>query len=344
MPLEKTAPQTYHGDMVAHRIAPPARRRLRPRPSRRAVTLLALIGVFTVFVATAGATTVARLSVTAGPEGSPGELPGPFAVLPGGDRVVLHVPASDGLLVLRGTELLQHLPVPPGFQVADLDASRKLIVAGAPTPHGRITIELAIFDVESGRLLGRVESANPFLKIASDSTKGWRVVAGESLAGVFHPPTAASYPLWDRNAGIVPSTDQVGRALAGIGFDDDTRWVPNPDGSVGRREHGRTDTVLEAGHGVFVGGLSDGTVFMRPDDGAKITNGRSVEVPLHAYRNGQAIGEVRLRVANARHGATRVPAEPVVRVAGDRLYWMFLGDDFLEVRTVDPAVTLSGEL
>jgi len=120
--------------------------------------------------------------------------------------------------------------------------------------------------------------------------------------------------------------------------------VPQPDGSVDRRDHGRNETVLEAGHGRFLGGLSDGTVLVRPDDGAPIVTGRSVQVAVRAYRHGEAVGEIHLRVADAHRGrGNRLPPEPIVRVSGDRLYWMFLQDDYLEVRTIDPAVTLSGE-
>ena len=264
-------------------------------------------------------------------------LPGPFAVLPGGDQVVLHVPASKGLLLLQGSRIVRHIPLPSAFPVQSLDASSRFIVAGARPLAGRITIALRIFDPADGKLLARVESANPFLRMSADSSKGWRVVAGASRAGIFHPPTAATYPLWDLTDGVVASADQIGRAQAGIGFEGPNRWVPQPDGSVGRRDPGRTIPVLEAGHGAFIGGLSNGTVLVRGEDSAE-------SAVVLAFRNGQAIGEIRLRVAPPR--AARDPHDmpgPLVQVHADRLYWTYLDRDLMEIRTIDPTVTLSGD-
>lgn len=316
--------------------------------ARRAASF-ALAGAAALCVAAAGmvpgaarAETLARFARDVSEDAAP---PGPFAVLPDGKRVAVCVPSSEGILLLEGSRVVAHLPVPPGLGVDDLDARGNLLVSGAALPDGRLTIRLGVFDLERRALVMRIDSANPFLRMDPDSSTGWRAVAGTDLAGVFHPPTAASYPLWDRNAGIIPSSDQIGRAHAGIGFDGRDRWAPQPDGSVGRHRGGPTEVVLEAGHGAFVGGLSDGTLLMRREgcDAARDTELPEVIV-LDAYRDGKAVGSVRLR-ARAHH----VPANRtmfhgrLVRVSGDRIAWVYAGDDGFEIRSIDPRLAAGSD-
>jgi hypothetical protein len=321
----------------------------RPRPSvipridaAFALALLCFLAASAGAPAPLRAETIARLAAPdAAGEAAP---PGPFALLPDGKRVAVQVPASAGILVLEGARVVAHLPLPHGLAVDDLDAKGDLLVSGAALSGGHLTIQIGVFDVARSELVIRVDSANPFLRMHPDSSRGWRAVAGNDRAGVFHPPTAASYPLWDREIGIVPSSEQMGRAHAGIGFEERDRWVPEPDGSVGRRHGGPTAVVLEAGHGTFVGGLDDDTLLMRRDGSDAAADATLPEViVLDAYRGGEAIGSVRLR-ARAHH----VPAERAlfhgrpVRVTGGRVVWAYAGDEGLEIRAIEPRFTSPG--
>lgn len=286
---------------------------------------------------------VARVSVTLHPDKTGAlRLPGPFSVFPGGRQAVLYVPASRGLFVLEQQRIVHHLPLPSTFQVESLDSSDQLIVAGSRPQGTHVSVDLLVFDRGAGSTLARVESANPFLRVDAEQGRTWRVVAGKEQVGVFHPPTAATYPLWHRSDGLVPSQEQIGRARSGIGLHDGDRWVPHPDGSVERRVDGRTESALESDHGTFVGALDDGTVLMRVEESADEPSVLPRELVLHAFRDGNAVGKIRLRSrSSSAVGTGHRTVGPPVQLRGNLLYWLYLGHDYLEVRTIDPTVTLS---
>jgi hypothetical protein len=193
-----------------------------------------------------------------------------------------------------------------------------------------VTVDLFVFDFPGRRRLDRLQSANPFLHTTNDDL-AWRVVAGAELVGVFHTESAATYPLWRRGQGLVPSSEQVGRARAGIGFGDE-RWIPLPDGSVDRWVRGRTENVVPPGGEPFVGGFPDGTaVLLAPgSDPSQLTG----EIHLTLHHQGQPVGDVSLpAVSPSARGSRRVLTGPAVRIQDDRYYWLYLGYDYVEIRS-----------
>lgn len=278
----------------------------------------------------ADAETIARLSVTVNPKKDVVRVPGPFFV--DADRVFLHVPSSSGVFLLSGERIRHHFPLPDAADVLDLAASEEWLAVGVrpPDPYA---VDLHIFELENGSLRQRVKSGNPFLRIEPDFAARWRVLVGSEGVGVFHPPAAATYPLWNADTGIVPSSEQVGRARAGLGFGRGDRWIVHPDGSVERGSRGRTDQVVPAGVGDFVGGRADGTAFVRVDGAESGTLPR--EIVLHAYRAGVAVGETRLPTVSRTVKVDRLEsAGTPVRVVDDRIFWLYLGYDFIEVRAI----------
>ncbi len=303
------------------------------RPESAVVRVLAALALALLIVPTAPAEddVVARLSVTVDPDDQDRvHLPGPFAVAPGGGEVVLQVPVAEGVFLLSGSDILHHFPVPSDAGVRDLALSSEMMVAGAAPPEGRVTVDLFVFDYPGRRSIDRLRSANPFLRTAADDP-GWHVSIGGKVVGVYHTESAATYPLWTRGRGIIPSTEQVGRAHAGIGFGD-TRWIPHRDGSVERWTRGRTTPVAPAGSGLFIGGFEDGTAAMLasgPEPGEL-----PEKIRLTLYRDGEPTGDVVLpAVGPSARGDSRLLRGPAVCVQGDRFYWLYLGYDYVEIRS-----------
>lgn len=274
---------------------------------------------------------VARLSVTVDPDDAGDvHLPGPFAVTPDGQQAVLQVPVAEGFFVLSGTDILHHFQVPADAGVRDVTVTSRLLVAGATPQDDRVSVDLFVFDFPARRRLDRLQSANPFLH-TSNHDLAWRVAAGTELVGVFHTQTAATYPLWRRGQGLVPSSEQVGRARAGIGFGDE-RWIPLPDGSVDRWTRGRTENVVPPGGAMFVGGFADGTAALLAPGSDPMQLPEEIHLTLH--RGGQPVGDVSLpAVSPSARGSRRLLTGSAVRIQGDRYYWLYLGYDYVEIRS-----------
>jgi hypothetical protein len=292
--------------------------------------------------------THARLSVTVDPDESGTILvPSPFAIVPGSDRVVVHVPESGGIFLLEGERILHHFPLPDVAELHDIAAAETFFVAGRRFPSGLVTVELRAFDLREGRPLASVESRNPQLRVDLEAEELWRVVIRGSRAGVFHPATGATVPLWDRETGPVPSADQVAGATAGLDWDAETKWVPAPDGSVSRSTRGRSVEVVAPGRGEFLDAVSDRAVLLlqpaetvRADaDGELLL---SHELGVRLVEEGGVEKDFRLRSMSDDVRATRlvVRGRPI-RVHDGRIYWIFLGTDYMEIRTV-PVSAIGG--
>ncbi len=195
----------------------------------------------------------ARLNVTVNLKRGASRLPTPFTILPDEARTALYVPETGGILLLRGETIAHHFPIPivpadGSVAIDDLDATDRLLVGGKWTPDEEITVELHIFDLQSGRSLAHVESRNPHLGGEANALARhlWRVVVREDTVGVYDPRLAASVPLWVAGSGPVESGEQMARMRAGIGFGGEDTWAPAADGSVALRTQGRSLAIPSA--------------------------------------------------------------------------------------------------
>ena len=291
---------------------------------------------------------VARLSVTVTPDESGTlEVPSPFAVAPDGRRVAIHVPESGGIFILEGRRILRHLPLPAGAgSLQDLHITESYLVVGRRPAEGRTTCELDLFDLATGELAQRVHSANPNLRCTGAGADLWRIVSGEGRVGVYHPGRGGSVPLWDRAKGLLLGADQMAGERSGIGLSGESAWVPNPDGSVSRKQRGRTRTVTGPEDGLFLAGSAAGDLFLlEPTDVVGPPGEGGVLLPpelrVRHWQDDSVITEIRLRASSSRTGAKRlvVRGRPV-QVLGNRLFWLFVGFDFLEIRSMEIPVVL----
>ncbi|MFN8177419.1 MAG: hypothetical protein U0167_05800 [bacterium] len=264
-------------------------------------------------------------------------VPGPFAVLPGNRRVAVRVPESDGILLLEGDRIVHHFPLADSFDVDDLAASDSMLVAGRRPPEGAITVDLFLFDLLTGRMIQRIQSANPFLRAPATGRDLYRVVVEGSRVGVFDPTASASYPLWDRASGVVIGGDQMVQATSGLGFGASAVWIPNPDGSVDLKLPGHSKRLVDPGEGEFVGGAGRETiVLLSPSGAAEKERELPGELVVHVLEADRAIAELRLvAVSPAVDVERRVVTGRPVQVRDGRLYWLYLGPDFLEVRSTE---------
>lgn len=184
----------------------------------------------------------ARLNVTVSARRGAARFPTPFAILPDEQRVAVYVPETGGVLLLRGEDVLHHFPIPTvpadgSSALQDLDASDKFLVGGRWTPEDQTTVELHIFDLQTGRSAAHIESRNPHLGGEVDEMARllWRVVVDGDTVGVYDPRLGASVPLWVQNKGAVESAEQMARVSAGIGFGREDVWIPAANGEVERR-------------------------------------------------------------------------------------------------------------
>jgi len=281
---------------------------------------------------------VARVSVTVNADGrGTVAVPGPFAVIPGSNRIAIHVPEAGGVFVLAGDSILHYFELPPGSVVHDIQATEGLLAVGWRIPPPRNdTVEIHVFDLGTGKRVERIRSANPYLRIgASEGEELWRVVLEGDTVGVYHPPAAASFPLWNRETGPVPGSEQMSQARAGIGFEG-AIWVPHPDGTVDRKVRGRTEPFSGLGEGEFIDGPTSTTaVLLQPAPGDPPGGERELpdDLVVHVLEKDVAISTQRLSAV----GADAVPARRIVagrpvRAVGGRLYWIHLGFDYVEVR------------
>lgn len=171
----------------------------------------------------------------------------PFTVLPDEKRAAIYVPDTGGILLVEGSDVRHHFPLPNvpadgSAAIDDLQSTEALLVGGKWTPTELITAELHIFDLQTGRLLAKVETRNPHLGGAASALAHflWRVVVDEDTVGVYDPRLGASVPLWVRGLGPVPSDQQMPRMRAGIGFGRVVSWIPTEDGKVAIRREGKT--------------------------------------------------------------------------------------------------------
>jgi len=281
---------------------------------------------------------VARVSVTVDPDGrGTVAVPGPFTVVPGSGRVAIHVPEAGGVFVLAGDSIVHYFELPAGSVVHDIQATGELLAVGWRVPPSRNdTVEIHVFDLKTGQHIERIRSANPYLRIGANAGEElWRVVVEGGTVGVYHPPSAASFPLWNRETGPVPGSEQMSRARAGVGFEDAV-WVPHPDGTVDRKVRGRTEPFSGLGEGEFIDGpTATIAVLLQAAPGDPPGGERELpeELVVHVLEKDVAISTQRLSAV----GADAVPARRVVagrpvRAIGRRLYWIHLGHDYVEVR------------
>lgn len=323
-----------------------------PRLSRPPAPILEILTVLTLGIAAsvcvpgavAGAPPVvagdriARLSITLEHRGDTAVVPGPFTVLPDGKRVAIDVPESDGILLVEGDRILHHFPLPANAAGIDgLAASSTLLVAGRRPRDGPTNVDLFVFDLQTGLFVERIESANPFLRAPAEGRDTWRIVVDGDRVGVFEPTTAATYPLWDRGTGFIVGSQQVVQSTAGLGFGDSAKWIPNPDGSVDRKVRGRSEPFASAGEGEFLGDFGEeGIVLLQSagDPASPPTLPR--ELVVHALEGERAIAELRVEAVDpAVDSDRRLLSGRPAQVSATRLYWVYLGPDYLEVRAAD---------
>lgn len=284
-------------------------------------------------------TSIARVAITVSADsGGTVRLPGPFAVLPGGNRVAVNVPESEGILLLEGDRILHHFPLPSksaGHRFDDLEASETLLVAGRSSYREAVHADLFVFDLSWGRMIQRIQSANPYLETNAENRAGWRVVVEGDRVGVFHPPSATTYPLWDRAEGVIAGSDQMVRATLGLGFGTSATWIPNPDGSVDRKLRGGAEPLVAPGEGKFVDGAGPGVVVLLVS-GPADAPGKVLprEWVVHVLEGDHTISELRLDALSPAVDAKRLEltGRPV-QVRDGRLFWEYLGPDYLEIRS-----------
>jgi hypothetical protein len=287
---------------------------------------------------------IARIAVTVDPdERGTIRVPSPFAVLPDGARVAVHVPESDGIFVLEGDRILHHFPLGPGaHEIRDMAAAGSLLVAGCPAEDERFTAEIFLFDLATGRSFAPVSSANPRLVTDFESLELWRVVTDGTLAGVYAPAAGATFPLWSRGQGLLPSAEQIVRAASGIGFGEGPRPIPVPGGAVELRDRAHSTPLAGPDDGEFLDAALDGTAALLLRPAARVRSDTDADLLLPhelAVRLVRASGErtdLRLRSIDEGVVASRllIHGRPV-RVSGRHVHWLFLGADFLEIREAD---------
>lgn len=281
-----------------------------------------------------------RLSVTVDPDPRGTILvPSPFAIVPGGDRVVLNVPESGGIFLLERERILHHFPLPDEPSWHDMVAAETFFVVGRHLPSGRMTVDLRVFDLRTGTPITTIASRNPYLRVEPPYEELWRVVIGGSRVGVYHPAAGASYPLWDKGSGPVSSSDQLAGASAGIGFSDETQWIPTAGGGVERRQRGRTAEFADADHGDFVDAVSDRAVLLAPPQATVRADADgdlllSRDLPVRLLDEDGHRTDFRLRSMDEDVRARRlvIQGRPI-RVRGGTIYWIYLGVDYLEIRS-----------
>jgi len=284
----------------------------------------------------------ARVSVTVDPDDRGTILvPSPFAIVPGTDRVVVHVPESGGIFLLQGERILHHFPLPADLsELDDMATAESTFVAGRHLAEGLVTVRLGVFDPWTGRSIASIASNNPHLRVDAEREDLWRAVIEGDLVGVFHPDAGASYPLWSRETGPVASAEQLAGARAGIGFEGETKWIPHPDGSVSRQTRGRTVEFVGPGRGEFVDAVSDHAVLLAPPE-ETVRADADGDFLLSRELRGRLVDEegtetdFRLRSASPDVRARRlvIRGRPF-RAREGRIYWIFVGPDYLEIRKV----------
>ncbi len=297
----------------------------------------------------------ARLSVTVRGKDEKGPaLPTPFTVLPDEKRAAIYVPESGGILLLDGDQVRHHFPIPAvpadaSSAVDDLDATDQLLVGGRWTPADLVTVELFVFDVDTGKLLEHVESRNPHLGGEANERARflWRVVADADTVGVYDPRLGASVPLWVLGTGEVPSADQMARMRAGIGFGRDPAWIPTADGSLSVRREGRTTPIAGRDSLLFM----DGSLEVAGENGsydplALMVHARREQSPSVLIHGARVIEKDGLRMGGggglqASTGDDRLGLSAdwirgrAICVRRPNLYWPYLGRDYLEIRRMD---------
>jgi hypothetical protein len=278
----------------------------------------------------------AHVSITVARDASGAAVvPGPFAVLPDA-RIAVYVAEADGILVLSGDRILHHYPIPSdGLGLDDMAASGTMLVAGRRPRHGGSHVDLFVLDLATGRMIQRVQSANPYLRPQGEGLDLWQVVVDGDLVGAFDPVTAASYPLWDRVKGPIPGSEQVVHATSGLGFGASAVWIPQPDGSLARKMRGRSEPFTGPEEGEFVGATADGmVVLLHGEGGGGAARSLPRDLVLRVLEAEHAISELRLAaVSDAVDVERRVLSGRPVRMHEGRLYWVHLGVDELEIRT-----------
>ena len=151
------------------------------------------------------------------------------------------------------------------------------------------------------------------------------------------PTTAATYPLWDRDEGFIVGSRQVVESTAGVGFGESAQWIPNPDGSVDRKVRGRSEPFAAAGEGEFIGAFGeDGVVLLQSASDPDAPPVLPRELVVHVLEGDHAIAELRVEAVSPALDADRLmlPGRPA-QVREGRLYWSYLGPDYVEIRAID---------
>jgi hypothetical protein len=283
----------------------------------------------------------ARISVTVDPDDSGTiQVPSPFAVLPGGKRVAIHAPESGGVFVLEREDILHHFPYATGGSgIDDLAAADGLLAIGQRGRGGHVTATVGICDLHQGRLLEVVRSANPHLRVEGLGEDLWRVVVTDRRVGVYQPHAGATYTLWDAETGVLEGNEQMASARAGLGLRGDVAWIPSVDGTLERKERGRTERLTHADVGDFLDVVSDDVVLLlQPEIMVRSDAGWDFLLPeelaMRLLDKGGATKDFTLESRTRDVAASRlvIHGRPVCAFGG-RLYWIFLGVDFLEIRS-----------
>jgi hypothetical protein len=284
----------------------------------------------------------ARVSVTVEPDESGTILvPSPFAIVPESNRVVIHVPESGGIFLLEGERILHHYPLVHGVGLLhDMAADVGLFVAGRHGVEGLATVDLWVFDLRTGEAVATIQSKNPHLRVELGTEALWRTLIEDTRVGIFHPGAGASFPLWERETGTVLSAEQMAGASGGIGLAGERKWVPDAGGTVSVWSRGRTVKFVAADRGEFLDAVgyravllsqpaptvradADGDFLLSHELGVRLVDGDGVETDFRLQSMSPDVRASRLVIQGR-----------PVRVHGDRIYWIYLGRDFLEIRTV----------
>jgi hypothetical protein len=290
----------------------------------------------------------ARLNVTVTERrGAELRLPSPFTILPDEQRAAVYVPETGGVLLLHGEDVQHHFPIPtvPADGTSglhDLDASARFLVGGRWTPGDLTTVELHVFDLETGRSVGHIESRNPHLggEVDGDARLLWRVVVDADTVGVYDPRLGASVPLWVHGQGAVESAEQMAQVRAGIGFGRQDVWIPAANGTIQRRIGQQRFEAALLPDGVFldgcdslssaIEGLDPALAFLRvqrPGAGTRFgifldTAGRRLfpDAPV-----------MQIETSDGVISKNWIQGRPV-RVRGSHVYWPVVGLDEIEIR------------
>jgi hypothetical protein len=288
----------------------------------------------------------ARLNVTVSARRGAARLPTPFTILPDEKRAAVYVPETGGVLLILGEDVVHHFPIPTvpsdgSSALHDLDASDRFLVGGRWTPGDQTTVELHIFDLQTGSSAAHIETRNPHLGGEADEAARllWRVVIDGGTVGVYDPRLGGSVPLWVEGKGPVESQEQMARVSAGIGFGREEVWIPATNGEVERRLASERFKAEASGGALFLDEASSlpavtpfdpRLCFVRIQPPGSSTH---FDIFLDAAGPHALTDAPRVRIDTSDDWVEKnwIEGRPA-RVRGGQLYWPVIGQDEIEIQ------------